>query len=149
MPKNFLNLNFADGSQKLKSVLERYLEVNELIFQSDKKLQAILKLANYAIIYEGLILNNTLHGYLDIITCKDSLKKTSKGEIVKALAEIFDVSHDIVTLVQLEIYEESVKELVKYIENTGQRMLSEIDFLKKLVNMHENDSVETRQSGQA
>ena len=135
-------------AKKLKSVLERYLEVNELIFQSDKKLQAILKLANDAIISEGLILNNTLYGYLDIISCEDSLKKTSKGEIVKALAEIFDVSCDIVTLVQLEIYEESApeiqkKELVKYIENARRRMLSEIDFLKKLVNMHENDSFET------
>ena len=141
-------------AKKLKSVLERYLEVNELIFQSDKKLQAILKLANDAIISDCLILNNTLHGYLDIISCEDSLKKTSKGEIVKALAEIFDVSCDIVTLVQLEIYEESTpeiqkKELVKYIENARGRMLSEIDFLKKLVNMHENDSFETRQSGQA
>ena len=141
-------------AKKLKSVLERYLEVNELIFQSDKKLQAILKLVNDAIISEGLILNNTLRGYLDIITCEDSLKKTSKGEIVKALVEIFDVSHDIVTLVQLEIYEESApeiqkKELVKYIENARQRMLSEINFLKKLVNMHENDSFETRQFGQA
>ena len=141
-------------AKKLKSVLERYLEVNELIFQSDKKLQAILKLANNVIISEGLILNNTLHGYLDIITCEDSLKKTSKGEIVKALAEIYDVSRDIVTLVQLEIYEESAleiqkKKLVKYIENARRRMLLEIDFLKKLVNMHENDSFETHQSGQA
>ena len=111
-------------------------------------------MANDAIISEGLILNNTLHGYLDIITFEDSLKKTSKEEIVKALVEIFDVSRDIVTLVQLEIYEESAleiqkKELVKYNENAQKRMLSEIDFLKKLVNMHENDSVETRQSGQA
>ena len=141
-------------AQKLKSTLQRYVEVNKLIFQSDRKLKDILQLANNAIISEGLILNNSLRGYLDILMSEETLNKTSKGEIIKALVEILDMSRDIVTLVKLEVKEEFAaeiqkKELVKYIEKVKRRILSQIDFLTVLINVHLDDNFQTRQSGQA
>ena len=48
------------GTERLKHTLDKYLEVNDFIFQSDKKLKEIVKIANNAIICQGLILNNTL-----------------------------------------------------------------------------------------
>ena len=94
------------GAKKLKHTLDKYLEVNDFIFQSDKKLKEIVKIANNAIICQGLILNNTLHGYLDVVTSEDSMKNNSNEEIVKVCAEIFDLNRDILTLIELEISED-------------------------------------------
>ena len=63
------------GAENLKHSLEKYLAVNHLIFESNKKLEEIVKLANSAIICQGLILNNTLCGYLEIVTSQESFKK--------------------------------------------------------------------------
>ena len=66
------------GAEKLKHTLDKYLEVNDFIFQSDKKLKEIVKIANNVIICQGLILNNTLCGYLDVVTSEGSMKNNSK-----------------------------------------------------------------------
>ena len=108
------------GAEKLKHTLDRYLEVNDFIFQSDKKLKEIVKIANNVIICQGLILNNTLRGYLDVVMSEESMKNNSNEEIVKICAKIFDLSRDILTLIELEISEDSAplllkKELAKYV----------------------------------
>ena len=59
----------------MKHSLEKYLAVNHLIFESNKKLEEIVKLVNSAIICQGLILNNTLRGYLEIVTSEKSIKE--------------------------------------------------------------------------
>ena len=101
------------GAEKLKHTLDKYLEVNDFIFQSDKKLKEIVKIANNAIICQGLILNNTLRGYLDVVTSEDSMKNNSKEEIVKVCAEIFYLNRDILTLIELEISEDCAPLLLK------------------------------------
>ena len=135
------------GAQKLKSTLDRYLEVNDFIFQSDKKLEEIVKVANNAIICQGLTLNNTLHKYLDIVTSEDSMKRNSNDKIVKVCAKIFDLNHDILTLIELEISEDCAplllkKELAKYVKTAMQRVRLQINFIEELINVHTDDSPE-------
>ena len=101
------------GAEKLKNTLDRYLEVIDFIFQSDKKLKEIVKIANNAIICQGLILNNTLCRYLHVVTSEESMKNNSNEEIVKVCAEIFDLNHDILTLIELEISEDCAPLLLK------------------------------------
>ena len=135
------------GAQKLKYTLDRYLEVNDYIFQSDKKLKEIVKVANNAIICQGLILNNTLCRYLDIVTSEYSMKKNSNEEIVKVCAKIFDLNRDILTMIELEISEDCAplllkKELAKYVQTAMQRVRSQINFIEELINTHTDDSPE-------
>ena len=135
------------GAEKLKHTLDKYLEVNDFIFQSDKKLKEIVKIANNAIICQGLILNNTLCGYLDVVTSEDSMKNNSKEEIVKVCAKIFDLNRDILTLIELEISEDCAplllkKELVKYVKTAMQRVRSQINFIQELINACTGDSPE-------
>ena len=135
------------GTQKLKYALDRYLEVNDFIFQSDKKLKEIVKVANNALICQGLILNNTLHGYLDIVMSEDSMEKNSKDYIVKVCAKIFDLNCDILTLVELEISKDCVplllkKELAKYVKTAMRRVRSQINCIEELINARTNDSPE-------
>ena len=135
------------GAQRLKTALDRYLEVNDIIFQSNKKLKEIEKIANNAIICQGLILNNILRGYLAIVTSEDSMKRNSNEEIVKVCAEIFDLNRDILTLIELEISEDCApvsmkKELAKYVKTTMQRVRSQIKCIDQLIKARTNDSPE-------
>ena len=135
------------GAQKLKHTLDRYLEVNDFIFQSDKKLKEIVKIANNAIICQGLILNNTLCGYLDVVTSEESMKNNSNEEIVKVCAKIFDLNRDILTLIELEMSEDCVplllkKELAKYVKTAMQRVRLQINFIQELINARTDDSPE-------
>ena len=135
------------GAQKLKYTLDRYLEVNDFIFQSNKRLKEMVKVANNVIICQELILNNTLHRYLDIVTSEDSMKKNSNEEIVKVCAEIFDLNHDILTLIELEISEDCAplllkKELAKYVKTAMRRVRSQINFIEELINTRADDSPE-------
>ena len=135
------------GAQKLKSALDRYLEVNDFIFQSNKKLKEIEKIANNVIICQGLILNNILCRYLEIVTSEDSMKRNSNEEIVKVCAKIFYLNRDILTLIELAISEDCApvlikKELVKYVKSAMQRVRSQINCIEELINAHTNDSPE-------
>ena len=135
------------GAKKLKHMLDRLLEVNDFIFQSDKRLNEIVKIVNNAIICQGLILNNTLRGYLEVVTCEESMKNNSNEEIVKVCAEIFDLNDDILTLIELEISEDCVllllkKELAKYVKAAMQRVRSQINFIQELINARTGDSPE-------
>ena len=135
------------GAQRLKTALDRYLEVNDIIFQSKKKLKEIEKIANNAIICPGLILNNILRRYLAIVTSEDSMKRNSNEEIVKVCAEIFDLNRDILTLIELEISEDCApvlikKELAKYVKTTMQRVRSQIKCIEQLIKAPTNDSPE-------
>ena len=135
------------GAQRLKASLDRYLQVNDLVFQSNKKLEEIDKIANSAIISQGLILNSMLCGYLAIVTSEDSMKRNGKDEIVEVFAEIFDLNRDIVTLIELVISEDCAtvlmkKELAKYVQRAMQRVGSQIKCIEQLVKAHTNDSSE-------
>ena len=133
------------GAENLKHSLEKYLAVNHLIFESNKKLEEIVKLVNSAIICQGLILNNTLPGYLEIVTSKESIKRNSSKEIIHVCAEIFDLNRDILTLIQLEISEDCApllvkKELAKYVKNAIRRVSSQIQCVEELIKARSDDS---------
>ena len=135
------------GAEKLKHTLDKYVEVNDFIFQSDKKPKEIVKIVNNAIICQGLILNNTLRRYLDVVMSEDSMKNNSKEEIVKVCAEIFDLNRDILTVIELEISEDCApllvkKELAKYVKTAMQRVRLQINFIQELINARTGDSPE-------
>ena len=128
-----------------KPTLDKYLEVNDFIFQSDKKLKEIVKIANNSIICQGLILNNTLCRYLDVVTSEDSMKNNSNEEIVTVCAEIFDLNHEILTLnwrLVKTVHLLLKKELAKYVKTAMQRVRSQINFIQELINPRTVDSPE-------
>ena len=135
------------GAKKLKHTLDKYLEVNDFIFQSDKKLKEIVKIANNAIICQGLIVNNTLCGYLDVVTSEDSMKNNSKEEITKVCVEKYDWNREILTVIELEISEDCApllmkKELAKYVKTAMQRVRLQINFIQELINARTGDCPE-------
>ena len=102
-------------------------------------------MANKAIISQGLILNNCLREYLELMTSDASLKNSSIAEGVKACTEVFDVNRDVVTIIKLEINSENPEvldkimqrqELVKYVENVRKRVEMAKELISAAVELH-------------
>ena len=132
--------------EKLQNTLQRYLEVNDYVKLSEEKLKMVVRVANSAIISQGLILNNFLRKYLELMTSDASLKNNSIAEGVKACAEVFDVNCDVVTIIELEINSDNPEvmdkimqrqELVKYVENVWNRVEMAKEVISAAVKLHE------------
>ena len=132
--------------EQLQNTLQRYLEVNDYVKLSEEKLKMVERVANRAIISQGLILNNCLRKYLELMTSDASLKNSSIAEGVKACAEVFDVNCDVVTIIELEINSENPEmmdkimqrqELVKYVENAQNRVEMAKEVISAAVKLHE------------
>ena len=104
------------------------------------------RVANKAIISQGLILNNSLRAYLELMTSDASLKNSSIAEGVKACAEVFDVNCDVVTIIKMEINSENPEvldkimrsqELAKYVENVRKRVEMAKELISAAVELHE------------
>ena len=104
------------------------------------------RVANRAIISQGLILNNCLRKYLELMMSDASLKNNSIAEGVKACAEVFDVNRDVMTIIKLEINSDNPEEmdkimqrqeLVKYVENAQNRVEMAKEVISAAVKLHE------------
>ena len=131
--------------EQLQYTLQHYLEVNDYVKLSKEKLKMVERVANKAIISQGLILNNCLREYLELMISDASLKNSSITEGVKACAEVFDVNHDVVTIIKLEINFENPEvldkimqrqELVKYVENVRKRVEMAKEVISAAVELH-------------
>ena len=132
--------------EQLQYTLQHYLEVNDYVKLSEEKLKMVERVANKVIIFQGLILNNCLREYLELMTSNASLKNSSIAEGVKACKEIFDVNCDVVTIIKLEIDSENPEvldkimqrqELVKYVENAWKRVEMAKEVISAAVELHE------------
>ena len=131
--------------EQLQHTLQHYLEVNDYVELSEEKLKMVERVANKAIISQGLILNNCLREYLELMTFDASLKNSSITEGMKACAEVFDVNCDVVTIIELEINSENPEvldkimhrqELVKYVENAQKRVEMAREVISAAVELH-------------
>ena len=132
--------------EQMQYTLQHYLKVNDYVKLSEEKLKMVERVANKAIISQGLILNNCLREYLELMMSNASLKNSSIAEGVKACAEVFDVNHDVVTIIELEINSENPEvldkimhrqELVKYVENVQKRVEMPKEVISAAVELHE------------
>ena len=136
--------------QKLREALDRYLKLNDYNQASEKNLKDFIRISNKAIVSEGLIINNSLRAYLELITCKSSLKNQSPMDIVLDVADVFERSREVVTLIEFEIYEDNQEyidkmmqreELAKYVEVAKKKLEADLQLLKELEDINELEAV--------